>query len=166
MVIGIGGISTAGKSKLASRLKEYFSDKKVSVLCQDNYAMPTPQIPKINGHTNWEIPESLDFDKFYHIILEEKKANNIVIAEGLFVFYEKRLLDIFDKKIFMFISKETFLERKSADFRWGKEPEWYMEYIWDSHHNYCNVDDFTQNTLILSGENHLKFNEVTAYLES
>jgi nicotinamide/nicotinate riboside kinase len=166
MVIGIGGISTAGKSKLANRLEEYFSDKKVSVLCQDNYAKPTAQIPKINGHTNWEIPESLDFGKFYNLILEEKKSNDIVIAEGLFVFYEERLVELFDKKIFMAISKETFLDRKTIDLRWGKEPEWYMEHIWNSHHNYCNFVDARQNTFILSGENPVKFDEVIHYLES
>jgi nicotinamide/nicotinate riboside kinase len=166
MIIGIGGISTAGKSKLANRLKEYFSDKKVSVLCQDNYAMPTAQIPMINGHTNWEIPESLDFDKFYNLILEEKKSNDIVIAEGLFVFYEKRLLELFDKKIFMTISKETFLERKSIDLRWGKEPEWYMEHIWKSHHNYCSSVEARKDTFILSGENPIKFDKVIHFLET
>jgi len=166
MVIGIGGISTAGKSKLANRLKDYFSDKKVSVLCQDNYAMPTAQIPKISDHTNWEIPESLDFDKFYNLILEEKKSNDIVIAEGLFVFYDNRLLELFDKKIFMAIGKETFLERKSIDLRWGKEPEWYMEHIWNSHHNYCNAVEGRQDAFILSGENPVKFDEVIHFLES
>lgn len=166
MVIGIGGISTAGKSKLANRLKEYFSDKKVSVLCQDNYAMPTSQIPKINGHTNWEIPESLDFDRFYKLILEEKKKNDIVVAEGLFVFYEKRLNELFDKKIFMAISKETFLERKSIDLRWGKEPEWYMEHIWNSHHEYCAELDKELNAFQLSGENPVEMDELIQYLES
>lgn len=166
MVIGIGGISTAGKSKLANKLKEYYSDKKVIVLCQDNYAMPTSQIPKINGHTNWEIPESLDFNRFYNLILEEKKSNDIVIAEGLFVFYEERLLKLFDKKIFITIGKETFLERKTIDLRWGKEPDWYMEHIWNSHHDYCNAVEARKNAFILTGENPIKIGEVIAYLES
>jgi len=45
MIIGIGGISNSGKSNLAGRLKSYFKDKKVSVLCQDDYAFPKDKIP-------------------------------------------------------------------------------------------------------------------------
>ena len=166
MVIGIGGISTAGKSKLAETLKEYFSEKKVKVLCQDNFAMSTHHIPKINGHTNWEIPESIDFDKFYSKILEEKNENDIVVAEGLFVFFEKRLLEIFNKKIFMTISKKTFLERKSIDFRWGEEPDWYKEHIWNSHFHFCNQFQNQGFAFQLSGENPVDLVSLIQYLES
>ena len=166
MVIGIGGISTAGKSKLAENISEYFSDKKIKILCQDHFAMPTQQIPKINGHTNWEIPESIDFEKFYNKILEEKNKNNIVVAEGLFVFYEKRLLELFNKKIFITISKKTFLERKSIDYRWGEEPDWYMEHIWDSHLQFCNQFRNKGFAFQLSGENPVDFKSIIQYLES
>jgi len=166
MVIGIGGISTAGKSKLAEKISNFYSEKKVSVLCQDNFAKPTIEIPKINGHTNWEIPESLDFNKFYDKILEEKKLNDIVIAEGLFVFYEERLVKLFDKKIFMSISKRTFLERKSTDLRWGKEPEWYMEHIWASHHAYGRFINERDAAFQLSGEDPVDLSALIKYLES
>jgi uridine kinase len=164
MIIGIGGISNSGKSKLAERLKEYYSNKKVIVLCQDNYAIPTAQIPKINGHTNWEIPESLDFDRFYNIILENEKTNDIVIAEGLFVFYNERFLELFDKKIFITIGKETFLKRKSADYRWGEEPDWYKEYIWESHQNYCKVYSNELFAFQVSAENPYEINELISYI--
>ena len=164
MIIGIGGISTAGKSKLAEWIQSQVAGRKTIVLCQDNYAMPTPQIPVINGHTNWEIPESLDFDLFYANISDAAKENDIVIAEGLFVFYEQRLLDLFDKKIFLQISKRTFLARKKTDLRWGKEPLWYMEHIWKSHHMYCQSIGEKTDAFIISGENPVETGKVMRYL--
>ena len=86
MIIGIGGISNAGKSKLADRIAKYFNTKSTIILCQDNFANPTKEILKINGHTNWEIPDSINFNKFYNKIVESAKTFDIVIAEGLFVY--------------------------------------------------------------------------------
>ena len=80
MIIGIGGISNAGKSSLAEQIKSHYPDKSVKILCQDNFAFPTHDIPKIKEHTNWEIPASIDFDRFYDKILEESKKHDIVIV--------------------------------------------------------------------------------------
>lgn len=164
MIIGLGGISTAGKSKLSLWLQAYYSEKKICILCQDNFAQPTFRIPKINGHTDWEIPESIDFNKFYNKIVAAKKENDMVIAEGLFVFYEKRLLDIFNKKIYLTLSKATFLQRKSADLRWGNEPDWYKEHIWNSHHNCSLLLNKNAELNILSGENPVETSALINYL--
>jgi len=166
MIIGIGGISNSGKSRLAEQIQRYFSEKKSKVLCQDNFARPTPTIPKINGHTNWEIPESLDFDRFYSEIIKQAETFEWVIAEGLFVFYEKRLLELYDKMIFLSISKKTFLKRKKLDLRWGREPEWYMEHIWNSHFDFCNRLKERNKAFQLSGENPVDLNSVIDYLIS
>ena len=96
--------------------------------------------------------------------MEEKTSHDIVIAEGLFVFYEDRLVELFDKKIFMSIKKETFLARKSVDLRWGKEPDWYMEHIWNSHQLYCQLFDKEKYTFPLSGENPVEITELLRYL--
>ncbi len=138
MIVAIGGISNAGKSKLASKIADFYENQSTIILCQDNYANPTPEIPKINGHTNWEIPESINFNRFYQKIIDSIKLYDIVIVEGLFVFYEQRLIDLYDKSIYLTIDKETFFDRKKKDLRWGKEPEWYMKHIWDSHFKYCD----------------------------
>jgi uridine kinase len=166
MIIGIGGISNAGKSKLAENIKDYFSDKTVKILCQDHFAHPTHTIPKINDHTNWEIPESLDFDKFVKNVIAESKKNDIVIDEGLFVFYDERLNRLYDKMIYLSISKKTFFERKNKDLRWGKEPGWYMEHIWESHQQFFDKIEFRKKAFQLSGENPVDFDAVVKYLES
>ena len=149
MIIGIGGISNSGKSKLAEKIKNHYSDKSVLVLCQDNFAVPTGKIPKINDHTDWEIPASIDFDRFYEKILEEISHYDIVIDEGLFVFYEQRLNQLYDKMIYLSISEETFIKRKKKDLRWGKEPEWYIKHIWENHHLYFEKISKRKHMLIL-----------------
>lgn len=166
MIIGIGGISNAGKSKLAAKIKEYYSNKKVKILCQDDFALPTPEIPKLKGHTNWEIPDSIDFDRFYSNILNEANHNDIVIDEGLFVFYEDRLNRLYDKMIYLSISKETFINRKMKDLRWGQEPDWYVEHIWDSHHLFFEKIAKRKEAFQLSGEHPVDFQSVIVYLES
>lgn len=165
MIIGIGGISNSGKSALAEKIKLYFSDKKVKILCQDNFAFPTPSIPTINTHTNWEIPESIDFDRFVQNVLTESKQNDIVIDEGLFVFYDERLNRLYDKMIYLSISKETFIKRKQMDLRWGKEPDWYMEHIWESHQKFFEKIELRKEAFQLSGENPVDMESVFRYLE-
>jgi len=166
MIIAIGGISNAGKSTLARRIADYYAKKTTIVLCQDNFANPTPAIPKINGHTNWEIPGSINFDRFYDKIAESAEIFDIVIAEGLFVFYEPRLIKLYDKSIYLVIDKDTFLERKKNDLRWGKEPEWYMQHIWDSHFNYCSEILSRRDAFQISGEEPVDFDSVIRIIES
>lgn len=165
MIIGIGGISNAGKTTLAEKIKAHYADKSVKILCQDDFAKPTPNIPRINDHTNWEIPDSIDFDKFYIQILEESKKYDIVIDEGLFVFYEERLNKLYDKAIYLSISKETFIKRKKLDLRWGKEPNWYIEHIWESHHQFFEKIQQRKEAFQVSGELSTDLQAIFDYLD-
>ncbi len=164
MVIGIGGVSNAGKTTLATRLKEKLSPMRVSVLCQDDFARPTFEIPNINGHVDWEIPESIDLARYYRQILREREEYDIVIAEGLFAFCDKHIYSRYDKKIFLTISKETFWRRKSKDLRWGKEPDWYMEHIWESHFKCGIMEEMDNSTLVLSGEESIDLEKLLPLL--
>ncbi len=138
MVIGIGGISNSGKSKLALRIKDYYSLNKVIILCQDDYVFPKNKIPTIRDHVNWECPESIDFNYNEKVVQEAIIKNDIVIIDGIFAFYSESIKKLIDSKIFLCLDSEVFLTRKRKDLRWGKEPEWYIQHIWDSHHKYCN----------------------------
>jgi uridine kinase len=168
MVIAIGGISNAGKSRLAKQLAKHYRYQKnmsVIILCQDDYARPTNEIPLINGHTDWEIPESIDYDRYYNAVAKSKKQYDIVIAEGLFVCYDARLVRLCDKFIYISIDKDLFFERKRKDLRWGKEPEWYIEHIWESNNKYCLQMGERKSAFQLSGKLPLDLNSVIAYLE-
>ncbi len=129
-VIGIGGVSNSGKSRFAEILKVNLPDKKVKIICQDDYIHPQYEIPQIKDHIDWESPESINFIAFKEAILNSKEIFDIVIAEGFLAFYDPRINLLYDNKIFIKISKETFLKRKRKDLRWGKEPEWYIKHIW------------------------------------
>ncbi len=166
MVIGIGGVSNAGKTTLATRLKEKLSALRISILCQDDFAHPTFEIPRINGHVDWEVPESIDLARYYRHILKGREENDIVIAEGLFAFCDKHIYNHYDKKIFLTIRKETFWRRKSKDLRWGKEPEWYMEHIWESHFKCGMLKEVDENTIILSGEETIDLDKLLPFLET
>ncbi len=165
MIIGIGGVSNAGKTTLANRIKESLAPLKVKTLCQDDFANPVDQIPMINDHVDWEIPKSIDMSLYFRQVLEDSKKYDVIIAEGLFAFCDERIVRHYDKKIFITISKETFFKRKSKDFRWGKEPEWYMNHIWESHFKSGTQNTMDKNTLILSGEKPVDLNQLIPELE-
>lgn len=165
MIIGIGGVSNAGKTTLAKQLKENLPGLNVSILCQDDFPTPVDEIPTIRDHVNWEIPVSIDMNRYRDKVLEDAQSFDVVIAEGLFAFCDEHIVKHYDKKIFLTISKETFWERKSKDFRWGKEPEWYMEHIWDSHFQCCSKERTDKNTLVLSAEQPLNVNQLLPELE-
>ncbi len=82
------------------------------------------------------------------------------------VYNRAEVFELFDKKIFIEISKETFLNRKTLDSRWENEPEWYIEHIWDSHFVNGRVSDGIQDVLCMSGENKFIADIVKHYLHS
>jgi len=165
MVIGIGGVSNAGKTTLANSLKKYLEPLRVIVLCQDDYASPIAEIPSINGHVDWERPESINLAKYYNHIIEAQQHYDIVIAEGLFAFCDEHINSHYEKRIFLTIDKQTFWERKLKDFRWGKEPEWYMEHIWQSHFQCGFLKEINANTLVVSGEQMVDIEKLLNFLE-
>ncbi len=160
MTIGIGGISRSGKSTLAALIHWFFTEggQTATVLAQDNYVFPTEQIPKIKHgeaiEIDWETPESIDFQRYRKAILDAQKQFDYVITEGLLNFYAEDINCLFDKFLFVDISKPTFLSRKTADKRWGEVPAWYVEHIWANHERFGRtiLADKKKEVLILSGE--------------
>lgn len=133
MVIGIGGCSNAGKSNLAKQIKAKLEDKKTFVLCQEDYTIDDDLIPKYFDHTDWELPESIDIKKYINDVEAAKDEYDLVICEGLFVFWFEELSKYFDRQIYLQLNRDEFLLRKAQDSRWGEEPEWYIRHIWDNH---------------------------------
>lgn len=163
MIIAIGGVSTAGKTTLASRLREHFQDRNVSLLCQDDFVFPVEQIPRIKNRVDWEHPDSIDHQKLLQAILAEHKQNDIVIVEGLMVFWHEESRKHFDKCIYIEISRSLFLERKSVDTRWGYEPKWYVEHIWKSFRKY-GIPEHQTKMLKLDGSKNIELNQVIKFI--
>ena len=165
MIIAIGGSSTAGKSTLAAKIGEVYDHRKVKVLCQDSFVKPESEIPLIRDHVDWETPYSIDFDKFYKAIVRASVQYDIVIAEGLMIYYNRRTVDLFNKRLFVEIDKETFIRRKSRDLRWGKEPTWYMDHIWNSYLKYGQVPDMLTDIFRVDGRRSIDVYSVIKFLE-
>lgn len=160
MIIGIGGVSRAGKSTLAERLKEHFekNGKTASVYCQDEYVKPTISLPKVQGVPDWERPSTIKWDKLLKDV--QKSDTDVKIIEGLFSFYPASLRSEYDLKIFVEIQKATFLKRKHEDNRWEEEPDWYAEHVWRSFLKYGQMKGDKQEYIPISGESEINLQEI------
>ncbi|MCF6171998.1 MAG: hypothetical protein L3J66_13570 [Bacteroidales bacterium] len=165
MIIGIGGVSTAGKSSLAFQISKQFEfGAKVKILCQDDFIRPESEIPRIKSHIDWECPRSINHEMYFQALQRERKVNDIVISEGLFAFNDERVSALYNKRIFLMISEETFWNRKTADLRWGKEPEWYIRHIWNNYLKYGKIASERENVLRLHSDTRIEMETVLKYL--
>ncbi|PIQ47684.1 MAG: hypothetical protein COW03_14030 [Cytophagales bacterium CG12_big_fil_rev_8_21_14_0_65_40_12] len=130
-LIAIGGVSRSGKSSLALKLSTALP--KSIVLHQDDFVKSAAQIPQINGRTDWEHPDSIDWPLWEESIDKALAKHDYVIIEGLFAFYDASINSRIHKAIYLSIDKATFLERRRKETRWGYEPEWFIEHVWEAH---------------------------------
>lgn len=165
MIIAIGGVSTAGKTTLATRLRDAFTGQRISLLCQDDFVHDVALIPKIHERVDWEHPDSIHHEKMLQAIIAEKAQNDIVIVEGLMVFWHQETVRLFDKSIYIEIPQQLFRTRKAADNRWGNEPEWYIDHIWNSFQQY-GIPQNKTHMLLLNGQHPIPMKKVIQYLKA
>lgn len=165
MIIGIGGVSTAGKTTTANKIRKLFPGLRVSILCQDDFVKLVDEIPRIQDRVDWESPDSIDHKRFKQAILAEKQHSDLVIAEGLMIFYHHEVNVLFDKRIFVSIDYQLFKQRKLLDNRWGHEPAWYIEHIWKSYERYGRIETF-DDVLVLDGNDEESSAEILNFLNN
>lgn len=163
MIIGIGGVSRAGKTTLAKWLRNQFPLKKIHILCQDDFVYSTDRLPKINDRIDWEHPDSIDHEAFRKSILVESKWNDIVIAEGLLVFSDLLTNKLYNKMFLVEIDYQTFLDRKNKDHRWGHEPDWYVQHIWASYLKYGQSPE-PERTLKIDGTKNFPSKKILSFI--
>lgn len=125
IIIGIAGGTCSGKSTLISRIKEEFSER-ITILshdyyykahddmsfeerCQLNYDHPdsfdTPlMIQHINELKAWHSIERPVYDYTIHNRTKETvvvEPSKVIIVEGILIFENKELRDMFDIKVFV-----------------------------------------------------------------
>jgi len=166
MVIGIGGCSWSGKTTLAGELAWFFRTKNLKsiVLHQDYYVNPLKNIPKIGDETDWESPDSIDFELLKKALDFHKSLFDVVILEGILAFFDSDLNQSYDYTFFVEISESTFRQRKATDTRWGEIPTWYIDHIWQSYltHNQPPAD--LTNLTRVSGEQPYDMPQICAIL--
>lgn len=136
-IIGITGGSGSGKTLFLRRLMEAFGPEEVSLLSLDNYYKPRTEQPKDEkGIENFDLPESLDRERFSNdlkllkdgqdIAIKEYTFNNdsktpelihikstpILVVEGIFTFYYDEINELLDFKIFIEAPDYLMLTRR------------------------------------------------------
>ncbi len=136
-VIGITGGSASGKTLFLKSLLEHFDENEVCLISQDNYYKAIKDVPKDeNGIENFDLPESIDFQKYaediQQLIVGESinfkeysfnnadatptyltlKAAPVIVVEGLFVFYEETISQLLDLKIFIDAKEHIKIKRR------------------------------------------------------
>ncbi len=162
MLIGIGGLSRSGKSTLASQIRQAFEEqgKSCQILAQDDFVKEESLIPKIRDRVDWEHPDSIDWETLIEAVKLSQESFEITIMEGLMAFAHPLLTSMYDHKIYLHISKSTFLARKAADERWGPEPAWFIEHIWESFHIYGKIDAGDASFQVFSGEKEIDISDM------
>lgn len=124
IIIGVCGRSCSGKSAVVKELEEKYKGK-VLRINQDRFF-------KVKA-SNWESPEALRFDRLIYSIKKlkngesthipergwtevfdrEVKPHKVVIVEGFLLFANKELCNLFDKKIWVDVSDQNILWRRT-----------------------------------------------------
>ena len=166
MIIGIGGCSRSGKTTLAETLVWHYrtQNKTAIALHQDDFVKKIKELPLIQNQADWEHPASVDFALLQKAIMFFKESFDVVILEGILVFADAQMNLNYDCCFFTTISKETFYKRRLAETRWGKEPEWFLEHVWESFLKYGQPPLIVKNMMVLDGENPYQMEKIEEFL--
>ncbi|GAA5987573.1 hypothetical protein JCM10908_002013 [Rhodotorula pacifica] len=138
-IIGIGGGSASGKTRVAQEVLKSLGVPWVLVVSQDNfYKTLTPEesaAARASNH-DFDSPDSFDYDKLVECVRDMKECRsvqipnysfvehqrtdestylygaNVIIVEGIFVLYDKALRDLLDLKIFVQCDSDLMLARR------------------------------------------------------
>ena len=135
-LILIGGVSRSGKSTLAQQLASKLDNS--AYLEQDFVVRPEEELPTIQDRIDWDHPDSVDWISWQVAIENNLRNYDWVIAEGIFAFANKELNSKSHFTIELIINQETFLEERREETRWGEEPEWFLEHVWQAHQRLRN----------------------------
>ena len=162
-LIGLAGLSGAGKSALADHLEAQGGVKRFRL---DAYYKDTGDCPKLpDGTPHWDLPESLHLDEVLEALQDIKEGSEIFIplynrrlckrvgsvlyepmpvifVEGMQLYSDKRVRDMFDLRLWIDVPEEVALNR-----RLKRQPDYDLEY-------YRNVALPSQRKTVLPFKKH------------
>ena len=118
----------------------------------DDYVLEDQEIPRVKDRIDWETPASVDYVRIKNKIEASVQEYDLVITEGILIFYSEEVNKLFNKRIFIDIPKSLFYIRRHSDTRWGEEPKWYIDYVWESYLKYGQLKETFSETLYISGQ--------------
>ena len=186
-IIGIAGGTGSGKSTFTNRLKDYFGDK-VTVIYHDNYYAPHDDLTFKERQTiNYDHPDALETDLLVKHLKELREGHSIecpvydftqhnrsqetiviepshvIIVEGILIFQDERLRNLFDIKIFVEAdADERILRRVLRDMNErGRDLEniinQYLTTVKPMHYLYVEPTKTLADIVINSGLNDVAF---------
>ena len=186
-IIGIAGGTGSGKSTFTNRLKDYFGDR-VTVIYHDDYYKAHDEIPfEERQYINYDHPDSLETDLLVQHLeaLREGRSiecpvydftrhtrshrtkiiepSQVIIVEGILIFQDERLRNLFDIKIFVEAdADERILRRVLRDMNErGRDLEniinQYLTTVKPMHYLYVEPTKTLADIFINSGLNDVAF---------
>ena len=195
IMIGIAGGTGSGKSTFTNRLKSYFGDD-VTVIYHDNYYRRRDDMTyEERTKVNYDHPSALETELLIeHLkMLKEGKSiecpiydftqhnrsnktytihpSKIFLIEGILIFSDEQLRDLFDIKIFVEAdADERILQRVVRDVKErGRDidniMEQYLTTVKPMHYLYVEPTKTTADIIINSGMNDVAFDIMRAKIE-
>ena len=195
IMIGIAGGTGSGKSTFTNRLKERFGDD-VTVIYHDNYYRRRDDMTyEERTKINYDHPSALETDLLIEHLKSLKEGESIdcpiydftqhnrsdksytihpskiFLIEGILIFSDERLRDLFDIKIFVEAdADERILRRIVRDVKErGRDleniMEQYLTTVKPMHYLYVEPTKTTADLVINSGMNDVAFDVVSAKIE-
>ena len=195
-IIGIAGGTGSGKSTFTNRLKRAFGDA-ITVIYHDNYYKPHDDLTLEERRTiNYDHPDALDTDLLVRH-LEELRAgravdcptydftqhtrakktvaiqpSRVIIVEGILIFQDARLRDLFDIKIYVEAdADERILRRVARDIRErGRSLEsvinQYLTTVKPMHYLYVEPTKTFADLILNSGRKDVAFDVMKTKIEA
>lgn len=195
IIVGICGASGSGKSTLANRIKDSLGCS-CTIIGQDGYYRSFPELPfEKRTKLNFDEPGIFDFDEMLLDVQKLKRgeaittkgydyANHlradspariqppeVLILEGIHMFYDKRLCDMMALKVFLHVDVDICLLRrikrdiKSRGRSIDNIAEQYLETVKPMYEKYIagyiNDADFA---VMRGGKNRMAIDAISAYL--
>lgn len=137
LVIGISGGTGSGKTTIVNKIKQELSNKDICVISQDSYYKNTDALSaKKRKEINFDHPDAIDFNlliahiqqlklgkkielPIYSFIKHNRtkdtittSANKVIIVEGILIFNNSKLRDLFDIKFYVDTDTDERLIRR------------------------------------------------------
>lgn len=143
LIIGIAGGTGSGKTTVVNQILRELPETEVGIISQDSYYKDTSHLSlEERSLINFDHPRALDFELLQEHLIELKKGNSIeqpvysfikhnrttdtilthprkvMIIEGILIFTQKDVRDLFDIKIFVHTdSDERLIRRLKRDIQ-------------------------------------------------
>lgn len=137
LIIGIAGGTGSGKTTVVNQIVKEFANDDVGIISQDSYYKDNKHLSlEERAKINFDHPRAIDFDLLYDHLTKLKKGETVeqpvysfvqhtrtgdtilthprkvMIVEGILIFNDKRLRDLFDVKIYVHADSDERLIRR------------------------------------------------------